>query len=219
MIPILVPGSKTLTTRSQTLPSSTRILLLRHAETAEPDRFHGAESDIGLGERGREQAEALAHSLAALAPEAIYTSAMRRALETAGPVARVCGLEPRIIPTLHERRMGPISGRLKAEEMDTYNHAKKRWMAGDLDHTHPGGESYADIRRRAVPALTTIAAGHPGDTIVVVVHGVLIRVVLTSLLEGYGPEQFDRIAIPNAGVNDLRIDGGRWRAVRLAGES
>ncbi len=46
-----IPGSKTLTTR---------VLLLRHAETAAPDRFHGAESDIGLGARGFLQAEAVA---------------------------------------------------------------------------------------------------------------------------------------------------------------
>ncbi|MBV8382979.1 MAG: histidine phosphatase family protein, partial [Planctomycetaceae bacterium] len=61
----------------------TRVLLLRHAETSAPDRFHGAESDVGLGERGRRQAEAVAEILAAEGPDALYSSAMRRALETA----------------------------------------------------------------------------------------------------------------------------------------
>ncbi len=64
------PGSKTL--------RETRILLLRHAETSAPERFHGAESDIGLGERGRRQAVAVAEALAAERPDALYCSGMRR---------------------------------------------------------------------------------------------------------------------------------------------
>jgi 2,3-bisphosphoglycerate-dependent phosphoglycerate mutase len=193
----------------------TRVLLLRHAETSAPDRFHGAESDVGLGERGRRQAEAVAEILAAEGPDALYSSAMRRALETAEPIGRAAGLVPQVVETLHERVMGPLSGRRREEGLDTYVEAKRRWMAGDLDFTHEGGESFASIRRRVVPALRALARRHPGQTIVVIAHGVVIRVALTSLIEGYGPEDFDRIGIANTGVNDLRTDGERWRAVTL----
>ncbi|MBV8075976.1 MAG: histidine phosphatase family protein [Planctomycetaceae bacterium] len=193
----------------------TRVLLLRHAETSAPDRFHGAESDVGLGERGRRQAEAVAEILAAEGPDALYSSAMRRALETAAPIGRAAGLVPRVVEALHERAMGPLSGLRREEGLDTYVEAKRRWMAGDLDFTHEGGESFASIRRRVVPALRALARRHPGQTIVVIAHGVVIRVALTSLLEGYGPEDFDRIGIANTGVNDLRTDGERWRAVAL----
>jgi broad specificity phosphatase PhoE len=208
MIRILDPGSK--------MKRETRILLLRHAETSDPDRFHGAESDIGLGDRGRAQAEAAAIALAVLRPEALYCSAMRRAVETADAIGRACGLVPRRVESLHERRMGPLSGRTKEQGRDAYEEARRRWMAGALDHTHPGGESYAEIRHRAVPAFTALAGQHPGGTIAVVAHGVVIRVLLTSLLEGYGPEHFADIAIPNAEYNDLRHDGTAWRAARLA---
>ena len=88
----------------------TRVLLLRHAETASPLIFHGAESDIGLSERGRRQADAIAPVLAARAPSAIISSGMRRALDTASPIARACGLPLRIEPSLHERRVGALSG-------------------------------------------------------------------------------------------------------------
>jgi broad specificity phosphatase PhoE len=195
---------------------STCVLLLRHAETAAPDLFHGAESDIGLGKRGLRQAEAVAQTLSQFGPEALYCSAMRRAVETAAPIGRACGLMPQRIESLHERRMGPLSGQPREVGLSAYEEAKKRWMAGELDYTHEGGESYADIRRRAVPAFAALAARHPGGTIVVVAHGVVIRVLLTSLLEGYGPEHFAAIAIPNAGINDLRHEGQRWRAERLA---
>lgn len=208
MIRIIDSGSKTL--------RETRVLLLRHAETSQPERFHGAESDIGLGVRGRDQAEGVARALAGSRPDAFYCSAMRRAVETAGPIARACGLVPRLVEPLHERRMGPLSGRPKRDGMDAYVAAKQCWMAGDLDATHEGGESYAEIRRRAVPALEMIAVRHPGGTIVVVAHGMVIRVLLTSVLDGYGPEHFEAIAIPNAAINDLRLEGARWRAETLA---
>src|SRR5512135_1648752 len=87
-----------------------RILLLRHAETAAPHLFHGAESDVALSARGREQAVAVAAALAARRPAAVYSSGLRRACETAEAIARACGLQVRVIGALHERRMGPLSG-------------------------------------------------------------------------------------------------------------
>ena len=70
----------------------TRVFLLRHAQTANPDVFHGAESDVSLSDKGRQQAEAVAEVLAARQPHVIVASAMRRAQETAEPIARACGL-------------------------------------------------------------------------------------------------------------------------------
>ena len=71
-------------TRSD-LRAGTRILLARHAETSAPDRFHGAESDIGLSARGLEQAEQLGRWLEDADPKALYTSAMRRAVLATQP--------------------------------------------------------------------------------------------------------------------------------------
>ena len=90
--------------------------------------------------------------------------------------------------------------------------ARRRWIAGDLEHTHPGGESYADIRRRVIPIFEELVARHHGETIIVVAHGVVIRVILTSLVDGFQPADFDRIAIDFASINDLAVDGTRWTA-------
>ena len=197
------------------LLKESRILLLRHAETSAPDRFHGAESDVGLGERGRRQAGAVAVVLAAERPAAIYTSAMRRAIETAVPIARACGLEPRIEADLHERRMGPLSGLSREEGLAAYTEAKQRWMSGDIEFTHPGGESFADIQRRVLPVLQRIADSARGETIVVVAHGVVIRVFLTSILEGHSVADFERFSIDNTALNDLRFNRGSWTAAAL----
>ena len=196
---------------------TTRVLLLRHVETAAPDRFHGAESDVGLGERGLLQAREAAARIAPLAPAALYCSAMLRARQTAGPIAAACGLEPVIVPDLHERRMGPLSGMTLTEGWPDYIAAMERWKAGDLDAAHAGGESYAQIRDRAVPALAAIARAHPGRAVAVVAHGVVIRVLLSSLLGGRGPADFDRFGIDFVAVNDLTFDGRGWSAAALNG--
>ena len=79
----------------------TCVLLARHAETAAPDRFHGAESDIGLSRAGSRQAELLGEFLKPRTPAAVYSSAMRRAVDTALPIARACSLVPVSIAALH----------------------------------------------------------------------------------------------------------------------
>jgi 2,3-bisphosphoglycerate-dependent phosphoglycerate mutase len=193
----------------------TRVLLARHAETAAPDRFHGAESDIGLSALGARQAELLGESFKTIGADAIYSSAMRRAVDTAIPIGRACKLAPVSIVALHERRIGPLSGLSRDEGWSIYAASKTRWIAGDLDHTHEGGESYADVRRRVVPVLQEITERHSGQTIIIIAHGVVIRVILTSLLAGSHPSEFDRFAIDFASVNDLKFDGKVWTARAL----
>jgi broad specificity phosphatase PhoE len=119
------------------------------------------------------------------------------------------------IPELHERRIGGLSGLSREQGWAVYAESKARWIAGDLDHTHQGGESYFDVRRRVVPILQELAARHVGQTIIVIAHGVVIRVALTSLLAEANPSHFDRFAIDFASVNDLRIDGEIWMAHSL----
>ncbi len=193
----------------------TRLLLIRHAETSTPDVFHGAESDIGLSAWGEHQAIRLGESLEDQGAHALYCSAMRRAVTTARPIGAACGLTPIIVPHFHERKIGPLSGLSRETGWEIYAESKRRWISGDLEFSHPGGESFADIRRRVLPVLGELRARHSGETLIVVAHGVVIRVVLLSLLAGLEPADFDRIAIDFASINDLRWNGTRWQAHAL----
>ena len=204
---ILPPRSKTL--------QETRLLLIRHSETAAPDVFHGAESDISLSEWGFHQAQQLAAVLKEQAPEALYCSAMRRAVVTAEPIAQACNLALKIVPELHERKIGPLSGLTREDGWHIYVQSKKEWTAGNLEFTHEGGESFADIRRRVLPIVEEIALRHRGQTVLIITHGIVIRVLLLSLLPQLEPADFDRIAIDFASINDLRHDGKTWRAHAL----
>ena len=108
-----------------------------------------------------------------------------------------------------------MSGLSREEGWATYAASKSRWIAGDLDHTHEGGESYNAIRGRVVPVLQELAARHANQTIIVIAHGVVIRVALTSLLAGAHPSEFNRFEIDFASVNDLTFDGVMWTAQKL----
>jgi broad specificity phosphatase PhoE len=195
--------------------TGTTIYLGRHAETSAPDRFHGAESDIGLSDWGFGQADALGAYFAGKAVSTLYCSAMLRAVDTATRIGAVCGLVPRLIPSLHERKIGILSGQSREAGWATYAETKKRWMAGDLAYSHEGGESFADIRDRVVPILEELVDRHRGETIVVVAHGVVIRVALLTLLPQFTVADFDRIAIEFASTNELRYVAGEWSALTL----
>jgi broad specificity phosphatase PhoE len=188
------------------------VLLVRHGKTSDPDRFHGAESDVGLSRRGIRQAEVLARYLAGLSPAAVYSSEMRRALETAVPIARACGLPLATVGALHECRMGSLSRRGKDEARAEYAALIRRWSAGDVGSKHEGAESYTEVQCRIRGPFRELVERSSGLTIAIVTHGIVIRVLLTSLLEGLGPSDFERIRIRTGSLCDLRWDGARWSA-------
>ena len=197
------------------MPPITRVLLLRHAMTAAPDRFHGLESDVGLGDEGRRQAIEAAEGIARLGVVAVISSGLRRAIETAAPIAEAVGLAPIVVPELHERRMGSLSGTPIVDGRAIADVFIKRWGLGDLDAAHDGAESYREVRDRALPALEERARRYRGRAVAVVAHGVVIRVLLTTILDDYTPADYARIAIRHVAVNDLRYDGRRWSAAAL----
>jgi probable phosphoglycerate mutase len=193
---------------------STRVLLLRHGESADPTVFHGAESDIGLSERGRRQAEAVAPVLAALMATRLVSSAMRRARETTVPIARACGLVPRIEPNLHERRVGQLAGMPTSGEV--WPDTLRRWMTGDTGFAPDGAESFDAIRGRVMRVWDRVIAEYAGETIAIVAHGVVIKVLLLSLVAGYSVADWKRIGpIRNVGITELRREPETWRLVRL----
>jgi broad specificity phosphatase PhoE len=193
-----------------------RVLLLRHAESANPRIFHGAESDVGLSERGRRQAEAIAPVLAALAPARIVASAMRRARETAEPIARACGLLLETEPALHERRVGALAGTPTGGSDGIWPATLARWIAGDTAFAPDGAESFDDIRDRVLPVWRRITAAPDAGPLIVVAHGLVCKVLFLSLLPGYTLADWHRIGpIANVSISELIASDDGWSAVRL----
>jgi broad specificity phosphatase PhoE len=194
----------------------TRVFLLRHGESADPSVFHGAESDVGLSARGRRQAEAVAPILAAEAPAAVVSSAMRRALETAAPIAAACGCPLSVEPDLHERRVGALSGTPFASADGVWPETLQRWLAGETSYAPPGAESFDAIRARVLPVWERLTRRHGGRCLVVVAHGVVCKVLFFSLLPGLGVRDWHRFGpVRNAALSELVLGEGGWQAVRL----
>ena len=194
----------------------TRVLLLRHAESADPTIFHGAESDVGLSERGRHQAEAVAPYLARFAPTQIISSGMRRALDTAKPIALACDLNVHVEPLLHERRVGALSGTPTAGRDGVWPDTLRHWVAGDTGFAPSGAESFDAICSRLLPVWERLTTTYDGQTFVVIAHGVVIKVLLVSLLPGLTVADWPRLGpIHNVGVSELVCAENGWYAARL----
>jgi probable phosphoglycerate mutase len=194
----------------------TRVFVLRHGESADPNVFHGAESDVALSERGRQQAEAVASVLAAHAPAAVVSSAMRRARDTAAPVAAACGLPVLLEPLLHERRVGALAGTPFGTADGNWPDTLRRWVAGETSFAPPGSESFDDVRDRVLPVWERLICTYAGRCLVVVAHGVVCKVLFLSVLPGLSPADWHRLgSIRNAALTELEGDDGRWQVRRF----
>jgi alpha-ribazole phosphatase len=176
-----------------------RLILIRHGEpeASVRGRSYGA-LDVPLSAAGREQAKAVAHGLTDVPIGAVFTSPLRRALETAAPLARAHGLEPVVHENLRELSFGEIEGLSYADIERERPELFASWMK-DPTRTHfPGGESFADLRERALSAAAEIHAAH--ESAAVVAHGGITRVILAAAL-GLPDEAIFRLDQPYGAVS------------------
>ena len=194
----------------------TQIILMRHAETSLPSVFHGYESDVDLGPRGLRQAELIAPVVAAYQPNGLVSSGMLRARQTAEAIARVTGLPIRIEKDLHERKVGKMQGTPVCGEFGVWPETLKRWVDGETNYTPEGMESFDDIQRRIMPVWERITHDFQGKSAVVVAHGIVCRVLLLSILEGYNVADWARLGrITNVSISEVIGDGKKWVAERI----
>lgn len=150
----------------------TRIVAIRHGQTAwnVVARIQG-QLDVGLDETGRWQAARLAEALADERLDAVYSSDLGRAWQTAQALAEVAGVTLRADERLRERGFGIFEGLTFAEIEQRFGAQAQRWRARDAGFGPEGGETLADFVERAVDAVASIAARHRGQHIAVVTHG------------------------------------------------
>jgi broad specificity phosphatase PhoE len=187
---------------------ATTILLARHGETDwNAERRWQGHSDPPLNDRGRTQAGTLADELAAAGVAAVYSSDLRRSVETAQIVAGQLGLAVRTDPRLREVDVGEWSGLTPDEVAVRYPDAHSRWLAYE-SHGWSSGESYEQLADRVVAALVDIAAGHPDDTILVVTHGGPVRAV-SAHCEGVPHLEYRRQhrVLANCAMTTVAVEG------------
>ena len=185
------------------------ILLARHGESDwNRDRRWQGHADRPLTDLGREQARALADRLAVTELDAVYSSDLERARETAAIVAESHELSVRELSDLREVDVGSWSGLTRAEAEERYPNAFRRWTEGE--EGWDDGETYEQLSERVVGALLTIAARHPRDRVLLVAHGGSIRAVHAAAL-GVDVHEYRRIqrVEPNATLSAVCVEDGR----------
>ncbi len=165
--------------------NSTTLVLVRHGETVwhGDNRYAGGQSDIDLTDTGARQARLLAQWATATAPDAVVSSPVRRAVETATPAATALGVELRIEDDLREVDFGVAEGRTAAELLSTDPDIMHRFRRDPVAYPFPGSEHPHAAARRAAEALRKTAARYPGGRVLVVAHNTVLRLALCQLLD------------------------------------
>jgi probable phosphoglycerate mutase len=194
-------------------PGATDLIIVRHGESApyrtgvEVPQWQG-HADPDLAPEGREQALRLADRLQHEQIDAIYVSSLRRTLQTIAPLAERLGITPAVEPDLREVFLGEWEDEGKFRRYTSQGHetalrmfAEQRW------DVIPGAESTADFTTRLRRGIASIAAAHPDQRVVVVVHGGVIGTLLSIAT---GSEGFAFITADNASISEIVVQGDRW---------
>lgn len=194
---------------------ATTLLLARHGETHwnATRRWQGHE-DIPLNDRGRAQARELADLLADEPVSAVYASDLQRARETAEIVGNRMGLPVETDPRLREIFFGGWEGLTTPEIEHRFPDEVARWRADDGTNAFAGGETYTAMGDRVVAALDEIARAHPGETVLVVLHGGPIRGLLAHAAGiTYGEQRILRAHLANGEVVRVESKDGAFAPI------
>lgn len=189
------------------IAEGTRLLLIRHGETEwNRDQRVQGHQDVPLSETGREQARRLRDRLHA-EPDVIYTSDLQRAWMTAEILAQnAVGVIPEA--RLREVGMGRFEGLSIPEIRLKFPVAWTAWRRDAIRHRPPGGETLEDLQARVFAAVGDRLPRHPGQTVALVTHAGVVRVLVCGLLR-VGLEVYPHLRVDNASITrfEFRAQG------------
>ena len=163
----------------------TKIILVRHGhvEGISPERFRGR-ADLALTGEGRRQAGATAQRIhKSWAPIAVYTSPLSRARATAEAIGKAANLSPSSVDGLLDIDYGAWQGLTPDQVRAQWPELLDTWYRAPDWAAFPGGETLQEVLTRAVSALRQVIQRHPGDTVVLVGHDSVNRVILLHALQ------------------------------------
>jgi phosphoserine phosphatase len=170
---------------------STTILLVRHGQTEwnRVERFRGR-VDVPLNDTGLRQAEATGRRVAGMGRSvALYSRPLARAVKTAEAIGRHVNLDVEIHPGLIDIDYGDWQTLTPDEVRSRWHEMIEAWYKTPHLAYIPGGETLVEIRVRAMWAVGNLAARHAGETIILVAHTVINRIILLCV-QGLGNDRF-----------------------------
>jgi 2,3-bisphosphoglycerate-dependent phosphoglycerate mutase len=197
----------------------TRITAIRHGETAwNVDTRIQGQLDIGLNAKGRWQAERAGAALAGDDIDAVYSSDLWRAYDTALSVAKPHGMTVQTDEALRERGFGEFEGKTFAEIEISMPEKSMLWRKRAPDFSPDGGESLLVFRERVTQYIQALAASNVGKHIVVVSHGGVMD-VLYRAATGLDLQAARTWDLHNAAINRLLWNGAHLSLVGWADTS
>jgi alpha-ribazole phosphatase len=186
----------------------TRLWLIRHGQPAEEalHRCYGS-LDVGLSEAGRAQMELAADYLKGECIAAIYASPRSRALESAQVLAAALSCPVEVAEDLREIDFGDFEGLAYDEIATRYPDLYRQWMEQPTEIRFPNGESFSEMRVRVLRAFDAIRRDREGQTVALISHGGVNRILLAWALQT--PNHcFFRLAQDHGAVNLLALVEG-----------
>jgi broad specificity phosphatase PhoE len=191
---------------SDLFPPTVRLLLVRHGETAwnRAGRYQGS-ADVPLNAAGELQAQVLAMQLRSEPIAAVYSSALRRALATAAPIAAAHGLAVVRDARLNEINQGLWEGLRLVDIVARWATLHAQWEREPLAVRPPGGETLDEVRARVLAAVDEVTARCAGHTVCIVAHKVSLAVIKA---EAHGISLSAALAVmpPNASIEAVELD-------------
>jgi broad specificity phosphatase PhoE len=192
--------------------STTHVILIRHGQSeGNAEGRFGGHTDTPLSQLGRKQAEATAKALASEEFNAIYSSDLPRAIETATPLAKLTRAPLITTDALRERSVGVMEGLTFPEAAAQHPEQYRALLRRDFDHVLLGGESYRQMLDRAATQLDEAIQKHKGGRIALFAHTGTICILILHLMGALDSPELKPvwIATSNCGLArfDLRADG------------
>ena len=188
----------------------TRFIVVRHGETRwnVESRVQG-QKDSPLTAEGLAQAEAIARRLARERFDVLVASDLGRALQTAEPIARLCGLPIERDARLRERDFGEGEGLLYDEIDRRWPEVFSRVRETDPDAVIPGGETRRQFHERVHHAFEALVREHAGKRVAVVTHGGVLA-ALYRMVHSIPVGKPHRIPVSNASYNAIAFSADAW---------
>lgn len=180
-----------------------RLLAIRHGATEwSRERRYAGSQDIPLSPEGRRQCAALAQALTPTPIAVLYASPLARARQSAEPIASALGIDVAIEADFREMCFGDWEGLTQDEVTRRFPEHYEVWRTAPERFAPPGGETLGAVAERVMRGLGELRAAHRGETVVLVSHGVVTRLIVLAAL-GLGPERLWSVDASPAGISEI----------------
>ncbi|PZW36390.1 alpha-ribazole phosphatase/probable phosphoglycerate mutase [Thermosporothrix hazakensis] len=193
---------------------TTRLLFVRHGQTrTSRDGYCCGRTEVPLTEYGVQQAAALAERLRDEPIHALYSSPQQRAIQTATPLARITGLPLQQREELREMDFGSWEDLPRSELARRDPDLLAAWDRGSWRAWPPDGETPQAVLARLVPCLDEIVKTHTGQTVLIVSHKTVLRLLIGHMLE-LNLRSSRRLEMEPTGLSEVHLQGDQATLVR-----